>query len=275
METIKMVALDLDGTTLNSKGKLTPEVKTALEMAIARGIHVIFATGRSFSAISQEVLDIKGIRYILSSNGARVIDLRDNSVVYENCFEEAAVEDVAVILGKFSFVYEVFTQGFAYVGQDHYDAIASLKGTDHRSNYVLKTRKPVKDILAFMVENKHSIENININFVDPNARLMMKALLSKKENITLTSSFDHNLEIGGVKTGKGDAVQMLAKLLEISSSSIMAVGDSPNDSSMLQVVGFPVAVGNAKDEVKALAKHITGTNDEGGVAQAINRFVLA
>lgn len=275
MGTIKMVALDLDGTTLNSQGKLAPEVKLALEMAISKGIHVVFATGRSFSAISQEVLDIKGIRYILSSNGARVIDLIDNSVVYENCLEEAAVEEIAVILGKFSFVYEVFTQGFAYVGQEDYDAIASLKGTDHRSSYVLKTRKPVKDVLEFMIENKHSIENININFVDPNARLMMRAFLSKKQNITLTSSFDHNLEIGGVTTGKGDAVQMLAKQLEIPPENIMAVGDSPNDSSMLKIVGLPIAVGNARAEVKAVAKHIMGTNDEGGVAQAINRFVLS
>jgi HAD superfamily hydrolase (TIGR01484 family) len=125
-----------------------------------------------------------------------------------------------------------------------------------------------------MLENKHSIENININFVDPNARLMMKALLSKKDNITLTSSFDHNLEIGGVSTGKGDAVQMLAKYLQIQPSNIMAVGDSPNDSSMLKLVGLPIAVANAKEEVKAVAKHIMGTNDEGGVAQAIQRFVL-
>ena len=126
-----------------------------------------------------------------------------------------------------------------------------------------------------MIENKHSIENININFVDPNARLMMRAFLSKKQNITLTSSFDHNLEIGGVTTGKGDAVQMLAKQLEIPPENIMAVGDSPNDSSMLKLVGLPIAVGNARAEVKAVAKHIMGTNDEGGVAQAINRFVLS
>ena len=274
METIKMVALDLDGTTLNSQGKLPPEVKTALEMAISRGIHIVFATGRAFSAISQEVLDVKGIRYILSSNGARVLDLIENSVVYESCLEEAAVEEIALILEKYSFVYEVFTQGLAYVGQEDYDAVASLKGNDHRSNYVLKTRKPVKNVLDFMVENKHSIENININFVDPNARLMMKALLEKKENITLTSSFDHNLEIGGVKTGKGDAVKVLAEKLEIHTSNIMAIGDSPTDSSMLEVVGLPVAVANAKDEVKAFAKYITASNDEGGVAQAIKQFVL-
>lgn len=274
MGTIKMVALDLDGTTLNSHGKLPPEVKVALELAIAKGIHIVFATGRVFSAITQEVLDIEGIRYILSSNGARVLDLKDNSVVYENCLEAEAVEEIAIILGKFSFVYEVFTEGFAYVGQEDYDAIVALKGTDHRSDYVLKTRKPVENVLDFMLENKHSIENININFVDPNARLMMKALLSKKDNITLTSSFDHNLEIGGVKTGKGDAVQILAKYLGILPSDIMAIGDSPNDSSMLEAVGLPVAVANAKDEVKAVAKHIMGTNNEGGVAQAIHQFVL-
>ncbi|NCA78223.1 MAG: hypothetical protein EOM90_17995, partial [Alphaproteobacteria bacterium] len=123
-------------------------------------------------------------------------------------------------------------------------------------------------------DHRTTIENININFNDPQARLRMKEVLSQKTNITLTSSFDHNLEIGGVSTGKGDAVGKVATLLQVKPEEIMAIGDNPNDKSMLMVAGWPVAVANAKDEVKEVAKYITGSNDEGGVGQAIRKWVL-
>lgn len=84
----------------------------------------------------------------------------------------------------------------------------------------------------------------------------------------------HNLEIGGLTTGKGDAVEKVAGILKIKKNEIMAVGDNPNDKSMLMASGLPVAVANAKDDVKAIAKYITSSNDEGGVAEAIRKFAF-
>jgi Cof subfamily protein (haloacid dehalogenase superfamily) len=271
---IKLVALDLDGTTLNSQGKLSSEMKATLEEAISKGIHIIFATGRVFSAISQEVLGIQGIRYVLSSNGARVVDLCSGKVIYENYLEPEAVDDMAQLLGQYDFMYEVFTDGQAYVDRKYYDSITSMKLSDRHTTYVLSTRNPVDHVLNHMRDHRTTIENININFNDPQARLRMKEVLSQKTNITLTSSFDHNLEIGGVSTGKGDAVGKVATLLQVKPEEIMAIGDNPNDKSMLMVAGWPVAVANAKDEVKEVAKYITGSNDEGGVGQAIRKWVL-
>ena len=93
-------------------------------------------------------------------------------------------------------------------------------------------------------------------------------------NTTLTSSFDHNLEIGGATTSKAGALRELEQILGVKPCEMMAIGDSPNDMAMMQLAGMPVAVGNAKDEVKAIAKYVTGTNHEDGVAQAVKKFVL-
>mgnify|MGYP000899700863 FL=1 len=271
---IKMIALDLDGTTLNSQGKLPPVVRTALEDAIAADIEVIVATGRVFSAIPKEILEVKGIRYTCSSNGARVIDLATNKVIYKNFIAPKAVEDMSVILGRYNFMYEVFTDGKAYVEKVLYDRIAEMRLSDRHVTYVLNTRQPVEGVLDYMLKKKRSIENININFQDQENRLMMKEILSEHRNITLTSSFDHNLEIGGKTTSKADAITKMAEMMGIKREEIMAAGDNPNDKAMLEASGLPVAVGNAKDEIKAVAKYITTSNDEGGVAKAIYELVL-
>lgn len=102
----------------------------------------------------------------------------------------------------------------------------------------------------------------------------MKELLETLPEATITSSFDHNLEIGGATTSKADALRQMGKLLGISTDEMMAVGDSPNDMAMLSVAGMPVAVGNAKPEVKEIAKYVAPSNNDDGVADAVNRFVL-
>lgn len=275
MGKIKLVALDLDGTTLDSKGKLPPDVKETLEEAISKGIYIIFATGRAFSAISQEVLNIKGIRFVLSSNGARVVDLFSCDVIYENYLDPFAVLDMYETLKKFRYIYEVFTGGKAYVDRSHYEDLKTAVSISERhTNYVLKTRNPVDDVLEFMKDNREKIENININFTDMDKRLEMREILAKKTNITLTNSFDHNLEIGGLTTGKGDAVKKVSRILGVRKEEIMAIGDNPNDISMLKVAGLPIAVANAKEEVLQYAKDVTLSNDQGGVGEAIKKWVL-
>lgn len=276
MRKIRLVALDLDGTTLNSEGHIPLNVRDTLEEAIFRGINVIVATGRVFSAITEEVLSLKGLRYVLSSNGALVTDVIDNIMVYENFIDPDAVLDISKTLRQYDFMYEVFTGGKAYVDRIYFDNIIAnkMKISERHTSYIIRTRNPVLDVLSFMVDNKDAIENININFTDMEDRIMMRNLLGKKTNITLTNSFDHNLEIGGLTTGKGDAVEKVAGILKIKKNEIMAVGDNPNDKSMLMASGLPVAVANAKDDVKAIAKYITSSNDEGGVAEAIRKFVF-
>ena len=79
----KLLGFDLDGTILTGEKKLTARTKRALEEAIAQGMIVLPATGRPFSGIPKEIMEVKGIRYALTSNGARIVDAKDGSVVYE------------------------------------------------------------------------------------------------------------------------------------------------------------------------------------------------
>ena len=130
------------------------------------------------------------------------------------------------------------------------------------------------NLLDFVKENNHLVENININFGRQEDKKMMGEVLKQLENVTITSSFDHNLEIGGATTSKADAIQQLCRRLGITEEEIMACGDSPNDEAMLKASGLPVAMANGKEQIKSIAAYITGSNDEDGVAQAIKKFVL-
>lgn len=271
---VKLIALDLDGTTLNSKGLLTDITKEAIEEAIRREIQVVIATGRVFSALPAEVLSIEGIRYMITSNGARVVDISSQETIYTNLIHPFAIENTVRLLKQYDFMTEAFISGVAYIDTAIYRNIEAVGLNKKHSDYIISTRTPVENILDFIAEHKEHVENININFGRPEDKSMMKEVLKQLEQVTITSSFDHNLEIGGATTSKADAIQTLCGRLGIQTNETMAFGDSPNDEAMLLSAGFPIAMGNGKDQLKSIAKYITGTNDEDGVAKAIYKFVL-
>lgn len=271
---VKLIALDLDGTTLNNDRVISKANREALEQAINQGVNVVIATGRAYSALPEDVFQIKGIQYVLTSNGAVITDLRTKSVIYENCIASHAVEEAVALLRKYNFMIEAFTEGGAYIEKSVYDHIKETRFSFRHVDYVLTTRQPVEGLYDFILEHKEHIENINVNFENQKDRSMMREILSRLADTTLTTSFDHNLEIGGATTSKAEALRELEKILDVKPEEMMAIGDSPNDMAMMRLAGIPVAVGNAKEEVKAIACYVTATNHEDGVAQAVQKFVL-
>ena len=125
-----------------------------------------------------------------------------------------------------------------------------------------------------LLANKDKIENIKIFFETQEAKANMHPVLLGIDNATVTSSLDNNWEIGGATTSKANALAQLQKMLGISREEMMACGDSPNDIDMLKEAGISVAVGNAKEPVKQMASYISTSNNEDGVARAVEKFVL-
>lgn len=271
---VKLIALDLDGTTLNNDRVISRGNREALEQAIKQGVNVVIATGRAYSALPEDVFQIEGIQYVLTSNGAVITDLRAKKAIYENCIAPHAVEEAVNLLRKYDFMIEAFTEGGAYIEKSVYDHIKETRFSFRHVDYVLTTRQPVEGLFDFILRHKEHIENINVNFEDQKDRSMMREVLGGIADTTLTTSFDHNLEIGGATTSKAEALRELEKILGVKPEEMMAIGDSPNDMAMMRLAGIPVAVGNAKEEVKAIASYVTATNHEDGVAQAVRKFVL-
>ncbi len=273
---IKLVALDLDGTTLNNDRVISERNREAMRRAAEQGVNIVIATGRPLSALPPDVFEIESIRYALTSNGASITDIRDNTTFYKNCLSPTAVRAAVRFLQPRPYVLETFVNGVAYIDGEYYRQVERTRQCFRSVDYILNTRNPVEDIYAFMLEHEGELENINVNFEDEQLgeKPSMYEQLRLLPETTITSSFDHNLEIGGATTSKAEALRQMGKLLGITREEMMAIGDSPNDMAMLLESGTPVAVGNAKPEVKKIASYIAPTNHEDGVGDAIERLVL-
>lgn len=271
---IKLVALDLDGTTINNDRVISRRNREAMARAAEQGVNIVVATGRPLAALPPDVFEIEAIRYALTSNGASITDIRENTTFYENCLSPVAVHAAVELLRQYDYVLETFVKGTAYIEGWYYRQVEETHDCFRDVNYILNTRNPVDDIYAFMMEHDEHLENINVNFENLDEKPGMYEKLIQLPEATITSSFDHNLEIGGATTSKAEALRQMGKLLGIDRREMMAIGDSPNDIAMLLESGTPVAVGNAKPEVKKIAAYIAPTNHEDGVADAIEKFVL-
>lgn len=298
--TVKLIALDLDGTTLGRDGRLSEGNRDAILKAIEKGVMVVVATGRCFCSLPPDITELSSLQYVITSNGAQIRSLDSGKAFYNNCIAPEAVEEAAGILCQKKEVYEadrkrveageksvfchdlspddymveVFVDGDAYIERSLYESIRDGGNSYRHREYVIGTREPVDDVVGFMLEHKNEIENINIFFYTQEKKAEMKPVLDSIRNATVTSSLDNNWEIGGATTSKANALKVLCERLGIEKSEIMAVGDSPNDIPMLDLADIAVAVGNAKVPVKEAACFVSEANYDDGVAVAIRKFVL-
>lgn len=273
--TIRLIALDIDGTTLRRDGSLSPRNRQALERAAGLGVHIVLATGRCHDALPRVLTTLPGIRYALTSNGAQTRDLLTGDTLAGSYLHPESADAAARLLERYpDLMVEIFTGGRAYMDRAQYEGVLSGAIGYRGREYVRSTRNPVDDLFAHMQDFREAIENVNIFFPTAADKLWLKPHLDGLPRVTVTSSFDNNWEIGGADTSKGAALSRLAEMLGIPRGEILACGDSPNDEAMLRAAGIPVAVGNAKASVIELAAFVAPSSEEDGVAAAIEKFVI-
>jgi len=272
---IRLVALDIDGTLLDSKDRLSKENREAIVKASEQGVAVVICTGRALDTIPEELLD-GTIRYAITSNGARILDLRTGEVIASAYHRPESVDFILSEAKKFypEIVVEVFAEGSAHDAKEQYEVIESYGLGERHDKYVRRTRRPEEDIFKFGFENREQVENICLKFKDMELRNSFFKKMLMRDDFVSTASFVYNVEFGALDATKGNGIMKLCKVLGIDISETMGIGDGLNDMEMLRTVAFPVAMENAFDEIKAVAKYITSSNNESGVAKAINKFVI-
>ena len=271
---IRMIGLDLDGTTLDGEGRFSARTVEAFKKAREKGAHVIIATGRALHSLPQEIYDMGGLEYAVTSNGARIIELATRETICSNFIDEESVKIAHKILKENNAMIEIFYHGRAYISADEFERITTGGATMRNRKYVSSTRTPVDDIYTMLFDGASEIENISINYPSVEEKLKMEEKLRQIPNVTVTSSFTYNNEIGGATTSKANGLKYMMEKLGVAPEELMCCGDSPNDMAMIKLAGVGVAVGNAEEEVKKIADYITAPHYEDGVAKAIEKFVL-
>lgn len=271
---IKMIGLDLDGTLLTEEKTITHRTREAIRRATEQGVIVLPATGRPFHAIPKNVLAIPGIQYALTSNGARIIDVKTEQAIAETLLPYKDAMDIMDVLLKHQAYLEVFKEGRGYAQQRYFDDLELFGFNEASKYYTRTTRKPVPDIVQLMKELHGDVDKVQGLFLKEQNRLAAKEELESIERFEVTHATGFNLEIMAQGVDKGIGLIRLGEKLGITREEIMACGDGMNDYAMLDRVGFAVAMDNAVTPLKEIADYITETNEEDGVAKAIEKYVL-
>ncbi|HJC75302.1 MAG TPA: Cof-type HAD-IIB family hydrolase [Candidatus Mediterraneibacter faecavium] len=271
---IKMIGLDLDGTVLTEKKELTERTKDAISKALARGVVVLVATGRPWMGIPEELRKFPGMRYALTSNGARIIDTVEDRVIEEHLLSPQLAQKVLEICGKYDTLQEVYFDGQGYAPADQMAFVERYHRNPSMCEYMRKTRIPVEDIGALVKKENRGLDKVQALFADMDERELAWKELEAVGGLELVGSLRYNIEVnaGGVNKGKG--LVNLGRMLGISREEIMACGDGDNDIVMLREAGFGVAMANGEEKVKEAADYITLSNEEDGVADVIEKYVL-
>lgn len=269
---IRLIGLDLDGTTLTTDKRLTPHTKEVLEACIRQGIEVLPATGRVWSGIPKELTDIEGVRYVISSNGAAVVELATGKAVYTNGIGWERALEIFDLLEEYDTFYDAYAMGNGWCEGRFYDDLDAFGIEHYLQPMVKKSRTRIDDLRGWVREHKVPVEKINMFFKDEENRQKAFRELSQLPDLAVTCSLSNNLEINHCTCNKGDALLNLGRILGIPMNEIMACGDGNNDLEMIQDAGVGIAMENGEESVKEAADYITATNDEEGVAQAIELF---
>lgn len=270
---VKVIAIDMDGTLLNSDGDLSVANERALSHAINNNIIIVAATGRAFNAIPKSVLNIPGIGYAITSNGASIIDIQNKKKIYTSYISKSGVKSIYDLIWNKDLMIEIYIDGQPYISKVAMDKFEPVGIPDEYMTYFKGTRKPVQDLEGMLNKNIDSIENINIIFTDSNVRTDLLGRLRHIDDISVTSSFPFNLEISSCSTNKSTALSWLLDTLHLSSGNLMSIGDSFNDLEMLEMSAISVAMEDAVPEVKDISDFVTASNNSDGVAKAIEKFV--
>ena len=270
-----IIALDLDGTLLNSDKQLSLGNLAALKAANDAGYEIVPTTGRFYNAIPKVVRDLTFVRYAITINGAAVEDLKTNEVIYRAEIPFMQAIDIMAMLDKWPVIYDCFMDSTAWVTGKFKNHIDDMIQNHHYRKMFRELRHSVPELKAFVKTQGKSIQKMQFFTYDPEVRLrLMEEIPLMYEGIYTSSSVPDNVEINQSRANKGEALLALAAHLGVPAEQTVAFGDGSNDLTMIKMAGLGIAMENAVPELKEVADRVTASCDEDGVARGIELYCL-
>lgn len=273
-EKIKLIAIDMDGTLLNSEHKISPIQKEILKKVQDHGIYVVLCTGRPLYGAWNlyEELELNSENgYIILNNGCEIRRTENKELIDYFQITSEEIKELYEFKGDKNIDLSLFDdKHYFIVGDENYQFHPSSE-FDASLVFTKLTRISYNDAIsdkilffkAMYLGDDDDIKDIYCNLPD-----------KIKNKFNWTNSQPNILEALPLKASKASALEKLAKKLNINSENIMAIGDGNNDFEMLKFAGISVAMGNGTELAKKSAKYITDTNDNDGVSKAINKFIF-
>ena len=274
---LDLIAFDLDGTTLNSAHEISKKNRLALQKAHKLGIKLVPCTGRSMYELPAELnrfIDEFGFSvfpFVVTENGAQVYDLPQRKLLYtKNIPKKTALailmegrKRLALTYGSFGIQGATDDRGLAWETEEAKPYIR-----DYKEKWGLPTAN-----LEELIEWNDGMVKASMNFLHDDDCKKCFTMFSGWPDIALSSSWIMSIEFMAAGISKGEALVFLSRHSGIPMERTMAIGDNLNDVEMISEAGFGVAMGNAIAELKEKADWVTSTNDEDGLALAIEKML--
>jgi Cof subfamily protein (haloacid dehalogenase superfamily) len=264
---VKLIAIDLDETLLRSDKSVCPKGAAAIRGAISKRIHVVLASSRQFASMQQISTEI-GMQNqaMICADGAMILSHPEGEIWQSLTISREIAESIAQMADAENWGLTVVAGEKTYYRQREGQSLGHLK--DYR--YIAESN------LAMMQEAEPTRILV---YEDAPIRGMTKFLEAEGYLSKLTVQYyymqDDTIRSMGIfpqDANKGKALRHVCERLGIPLEDTLAIGDGSNDIPMFEVAGKCVVMGNARDAVKGYADFVCASNDEGGVAEAIEKY---
>lgn len=269
---VRLICLDLDGTLLDDAHRISPANRAAIDLARSQGVAVTLATGRMFGSALIHARDLVIDVPLITMNGALIKHPVTEEKLLELAMGRDELDHAIALITHHGYRPNFYDEFNLYVGEGLQRYYHTRLLTDLDSRYRIQSIDDDFTYDDLLATAGHRL-NKGIFFPEGPIRDRLRQELLAIGNLSVVASSPTNLEITHHGADKGKAILTLAGHLGISAAEVMVIGDSDNDRSMLEASGYPVAMGNATAELKAMARYITADNNRDGVAQAIHHFI--
>lgn len=287
----KLIAIDLDGTLLNSYGQVSERNREALKKAKEKGIQIILASGRSTDSVRNMAVELGGNNFIICGNGSLVYDLQNQEIIYDKFIEKKKALQIIRICEENSIYYNVYTENMVIANALNNNVLfyhqENANKPDSRKTkinlieniYEYVENLEGENILKFTISDKSNIifnsiikklrEIKNIDVLDV-AHMSRKIIRAGTEDVHIAYYYS---EITSENVDKWNALEWLAQRLGIARDEIVGIGDNVNDKMMIENAGLGVAMGNSAPYIKEIANRVVSDNNSDGVAEIIEEIV--
>ena len=265
----KVLALDMDGTLLNSNKVISSKTKEALHKAKDNGVKIVLASGRPIDGLKKYLKELDLIhdnQYVLSYNGCLVQETKSEKIIHEMGLKGKDLHDIYKLSLELGVNIHAFSpeRGLITPKISKYTEVeAELNGIDINVCDFNKIKEDESIIKIMFIDEAEILDRV--------LKEIPKELFDRYNIVKSTPYF---LEFINKNGNKGVGLHALAKHMNITNKEIIACGDAANDLEMLEYAGFGVAMGNAIKEIKEASSFVTSSNNEDGIARVINKYIL-
>lgn len=287
----KLVAIDIDGTLLNSYGELSKENKEAIQNTIKKGVKVVLTSGRMPSSVKKMSIEVGSNEYIIAGNGTMVYDMKKEEIIYKDFMKKEKVLEIVKLLEENSIYFNLYTENNVITktldyNTKYYNYENSKKIKEKRTsiNIVPNVYQYIKEMerinilkITICDENKivfnriiqrlKHIQNIEILEIE---HMSKKIIKSGTQEIPIEYFYT---EITNKEANKWKAIEFLIKKLAITKEEVMTIGDNINDKIMVEQAGLGITLRNSALNALGIGKFVVSDNNSNGVAEALNTYI--